>query len=405
MDHAAHTSSSLFEVFSQSGFMPHGHCYLWKPMLVFLHVASDSLIGLSYVAISLLLYLIVKKINLQFNKVLVCFGVFIAACGVTHFMEIWNLWNADYWISAFIKVITALSSVAAAIYLFKNRKAIISFAEAKRISDQRRTDLEELTQKLELQIKELHEQKIHSRNLQLSIQERDEFISIASHELKTPLTSMKLQIDLTRSIMKKNNFQEVDPGKIQKMFEVTERQIERMIRLIEDMLDASRVSVGKLNLTRNKMNLNDLIHLVLERHTPQLESTNNKVSFTASEIVIGNWDHFRLEQVMSNLLSNSMKYAAGSNIEITLVKSGNKAELKIKDFGMGISKEMHHKIFNRFERAIPSNNISGLGLGLYITHEILYRHGGTIRVESELNQGATFIIELPIEDIHGPGET
>lgn len=392
-------------VFSQSGFMPHGHCYLWKPSLVFLHVASDTLIGLSYVAIALLLYLIIKKINLQFNKVFICFGLFIAACGITHFMEIWNLWNADYWAGAFLKVITALSSVSAAVYLFKNWKAIISFAEAKRISDLRRCELEELTQKLELRIKELHEEKAHSKNLQLSIQERDEFISIASHELKTPLTSMKLQIDLTRSIMRKSNFEFVDPNKIQKMFEVTERQIERMIRLIEDMLDASRVSVGKLNLTRARMNLNDLIHLVLERHTPQLESTKNKVSFSASEVVIGHWDHFRLEQVMSNLLSNSMKYAAGSNIEITLNKRENNAELRIKDFGMGISKEMHHKIFNRFERAISSNNISGLGLGLYITHEILYRHGGTIRVESELNQGATFIIELPIGDIHEPRET
>lgn len=516
---------NISELFSQTGFMPHGHCYLWKPLLVSIHVISDSFIGIAYISISIILYLLIKKIKLPFNNVVLCFGLFIAACGFTHLMEIWNLWNADYWAGGFIKIVTASASVGTGIYLFKLRHSLVQVAEAAKLAEQRRLDLEALTEKLEDRVEErtiklqnseellresevqfrtlansitplvwmanskghvywynqrwfeltgfqpkeiegwgwqqivhpndipeinsrwessltrgeslkielqirnikgeyrwflvqaeplknskgevtkwfgtntdINEQKLLSQNLRLSLQERDEFISIASHEMKTPLTSIKLQTDIANMAFQKNN--EVEPPKLHKLFEVTYRQIDRMTRLVDDMLDASRVSVGKLSLNPANVNLNELIKNVIDRFFSQLAISRNTISFHADAEVIGYWDSFRLEQVMSNLISNCIKYAAGTKIEISLSKLDHRAQIVIKDYGMGIPKEMQQKIFNRFERAVSADNISGLGLGLYITREILYKHGGTIRVESDSGKGATFIIELPIETVH-----
>ena len=512
-------AETINNIFSQSGFMPHGHCYLWKPFLVSLHVLSDALIGLAYISISITLYILVKRIQLPFNKIVLCFGVFIGACGLTHFMEIWNLWNADYWWSAWIKVITAIASVGTGIYLFQLRHAIVQVAEAAKLAEQRRLDLEALTIELERRVEErtaqlseseeefrtlvnsipqlawvadqegnstwinkqwynytglpegdvqswskafheedlkfiseiyaraikekksaqyearirnaegdyrwfliqllpfknakgevtkwfgtntdIHEQKMRNQELQASVKKRDEFITVASHEIKTPLTSMKMQLQMTRTMMEKNNYQIYDPDKIKKMFEVSNRQIDRLTRLVDDMLDASLVSGGNLTLFRENVNLNDIVQTVIDRLTPQFEISNNTVVVMAKETIIGNWDAFRLEQVLMNLFTNSIKYAAGSKIEVMLEKTQSKAILKVRDYGIGIAKDQQHKIFSRFERAISAKNISGLGLGLYISKEILNRHGGSIRVDSELGKGAMFIIELPIEVGHG----
>src|SRR3989344_5461023 len=113
------TFERLFQYFSESGFMPHGHCYLWKPHLVTTHVVSDLLIGLAYISISISLYALVKKIKIPFSTMVLSFGIFIGACGWTHFNEIWNLWNSDYWYSGGIKALTAVASVSTGIWLIK----------------------------------------------------------------------------------------------------------------------------------------------------------------------------------------------------------------------------------------------------------------------------------------------
>jgi hypothetical protein len=168
MDHSQHhlspapkqapADSGIFhqigETFSQTGFMPHGHCYLWKPGLVSTHVISDTVIGCSYLSIALTLCILARKVRLPFSSMVLAFGTFIAACGAGHFMDMWNLWHADYWVSAWVKAITAIASVSTAVWFIRSRKEIRSFAEAAKLAIQKRLDLEALTKDLEKAIQE-----------------------------------------------------------------------------------------------------------------------------------------------------------------------------------------------------------------------------------------------------------
>lgn len=167
MDHSGHENtiaamttsdgssvSSLMGFFSEEYFMPHGHCFLWKPWLLWTHVISDFLIGLAYLAISISLYFIIRRVRIQFSAVVLAFGTFIGACGITHFMGIWNMWQADYWASGFVKIITAIASVATSIWLLKLRPQIFKVAEASHLAEQRRLDLEALTQDLESRVEQ-----------------------------------------------------------------------------------------------------------------------------------------------------------------------------------------------------------------------------------------------------------
>lgn len=155
-------------VFSQVGFMPHGHCYLWRAPLVWTHVLSDALIAISYFTIAYLLYRIVKEIRLPFSAMFLSFGLFIAACGATHAMEIWNLWSADYWASGWVKVLTACASVATAIWLYRLQPLLVAFAETANVAERRRLDLEVLAKDLEQRVTE------RTSELSLSRQEAQE---------------------------------------------------------------------------------------------------------------------------------------------------------------------------------------------------------------------------------------
>src|SRR5262249_46312861 len=127
-----------------SMFMPHGHCYLWMPALVWTHVLSDLLIGAAYASISLTLYLLLRRVRLPYSPIFVAFGVFIAACGLTHFVEVWNIWEADYWLAGGVKVITAVASVATALGILPYIPKVVAFARAAELSEKRRVELETL---------------------------------------------------------------------------------------------------------------------------------------------------------------------------------------------------------------------------------------------------------------------
>lgn len=130
-------------------FMPHGHCYLWKPPLVGLHVVSDVLIGLAYFGISLQLYLLVKRVKLPFSPMILAFGVFIGACGLTHLVEVWNVWHGAYWLAGFVKAITAIASVATALYVVPIKPKVLRLTEQAALAEQRRFELEKKNIELE----------------------------------------------------------------------------------------------------------------------------------------------------------------------------------------------------------------------------------------------------------------
>jgi signal transduction histidine kinase len=227
-----------------------------------------------------------------------------------------------------------------------------------------------------------------------AIRIRDEFMSISSHELKTPLTSLKMQLQLFSRLL--NGPNPVPEDKIKKTVEVCERQVNRLNALVEDLLDVTRISSGKLTLATEEINLAEVVHEVAERYRPLLAQNKCTLNVHTPELLKISADRLRLEQVLVNLLTNSSKYAPGSLIEMRLSEEAAEAVVTVKDNGPGIKKEDQARVFQRFERVTTKSAQVGLGLGLYIVHQIVEAHNGTILLRSEPGQGTEFTIRLPI---------
>ncbi|WP_437567112.1 AAA family ATPase [Sorangium sp. So ce542] len=230
---------------------------------------------------------------------------------------------------------------------------------------------------------------------QQAIERRDEFLLVASHELKTPLTSLKMQAHLIERLLPRFQRAELAPARIDAALQVLNRQIARLAHLVNELLDVTRLSVGRLTLARAPVDLAALVCEVVERMSQQLANARCGVQLELDEAVVGRWDPSRMEQVLINLLSNAMKYGAGGPIHVIVRGHPDRALLVVRDHGMGIAQADQARIFERFERAVSVRNFGGLGLGLYIVRWIVTAHGGTIRVESKPGAGASFIVELP----------
>jgi len=231
---------------------------------------------------------------------------------------------------------------------------------------------------------------------QSAIRARDEFLSIASHELRTPLTPLKIQTQLLIRRLGQGDSAQVKPETLRKIAETSDRQVERLSRLVDELLDVSRINVGRLALDLQPLSLPDVVNNVVEHfQSPGVEG-QGRIEVSGNGPIVGNWDPLRLEQVVTNLLTNAIKYGSGKPIIVSMSTDGARAQLTVQDQGIGIAKQDQARIFDRFERAASSRHFGGLGLGLYITKEIISSHGGTIRVESEPGRGSTFIVDLPL---------
>ena len=246
------------------------------------------------------------------------------------------------------------------------------------------------------QVNEQKEIEHLADNLRSAIVSRDAFLGIASHELKTPLTSLKLQAQMTKRILARQGIEALPSEKLQKLLDHTIVQVERLGRLVDDMLDVSRISSGKLTITRTETNLSELVQDVLDRFAPQFESEGCRVTANIDPNILSSLDAGRIEQVLTNFIVNAIKYAPGKPVLAKVERIGAMAKVSIKDNGGGIAPDNHERIFDRFERATPQNEVAGLGLGLYICKQIIEEHAGRIYVESELGQGSTFYFELPV---------
>ncbi|MDI1478403.1 AAA family ATPase [Polyangium sp. y55x31] len=236
---------------------------------------------------------------------------------------------------------------------------------------------------------------------------RDEFLMVASHELKTPLTALQMQTQLVERLVRRDASANLTPARIEAMLQVFHRQITRLGNLVDGLLDVARLHGGRLTLTLEPVELSALIREVVGRLAAQLATAGCRTELEMDEPVVGQWDRSRLEQVLVNLLSNAMKYGMQQPIQVTMRRQAASALLVVRDHGIGIAEKDQAKIFNRFERATPAQNFGGLGLGLYLVRWIVNSHGGSVRVESKPNAGATFIVELPLRPpgVDDPGES
>ncbi|RKH07145.1 PAS domain S-box protein [Corallococcus sp. CA047B] len=244
------------------------------------------------------------------------------------------------------------------------------------------------------QVNEQREIEQLAENLRAAIVSRDTFLGVASHELNTPLTTLKLQTQMSRRALSKQGASALPPARLEKLLDTTLLQVERLGRLVNDMLDVSRISSGKLTVIPVETNLSTLVAELLERFAPQFEAAGCRLVTELENDVIAPLDAMRIEQVLTNFIINAIKYAPGKPVHAKVEQRGPKVKVSLRDEGPGIPREHQDRIFVRFERATSSSEASGLGLGLYIAKQLIQGHGGTIAVESEPGRGATFSFEL-----------
>lgn len=262
---------------------------------------------------------------------------------------------------------------------------MLRLAAVRDISERKRAEEERLA---------LIELEASRASAQEAVRLRDEFIAIAAHELRTPITSLLLQLD---AFTLKGRAEPSGDG-IALYTARMQRQIGRLRRLVEELLDVSRMRGGRLNLSKETLDLEALVRDVVDALAHDLERAGCKAEIRASGRLSGTWDRLRLEQVVENLMRNALTFGAGKPIELSLHDAPDgHVLLAIRDYGMGIDKELQEKVFLRFERGVSARHYGGLGLGLYIARQIIEAHHGTLKVESEAGRGSTFSISLPRE--------
>ncbi|HEY2388077.1 MAG TPA: ATP-binding protein [Candidatus Binatia bacterium] len=380
---------AVTDAFTAGGYMPHGHCYLWQPRLVALHGVSDLLIGLAYMVISVTLAYVVYRARDQipFQWMVLAFGLFIVACGVTHFMEVLTLWTPLYWLSGDVKVVTALASVGTAVALPPLVPRILELVRAREVAERQRSELLESSALL------AEEQSARARAEEAD-RAKDQFLAMVSHELRNPLSPI-----LAWSRMLK--LDALDPAKRVDAYDAIERNAAAQAQLVEDLLDVSRIVTGKLRLDVRPTTLESVIEAAVEVLRPSADAKQIRLQLTIDPLcgmVLGDPD--RLRQVVWNLLSNAIKFTPkGGRVHIALQRVNSHLELSVSDTGQGVAREALPHVFERFWQADAGTQRrhGGLGLGLSIVRYLVESHGGEVSIRSDgPGQGACFIVKLPL---------
>jgi signal transduction histidine kinase len=231
--------------------------------------------------------------------------------------------------------------------------------------------------------------------LRNEIRVRDDFMSMASHELKTPLTSIELNITSLLRAFKTGRIARLPPEEMERRLIATWRDSKRLATLINDLLDVSRISAGRLKLEPTELDLRDLVTEIAARFEEQAAAASCAMTVEAPRPTPGFWDRNRVDQIVTNLISNALKYGRGKPVAVVVDSTPETARVSVSDQGIGIAPEDQIRVFRRFERAVAVGHLEGVGLGLWIVKQLVGAHGGTISVTSALGQGSTFRVELP----------
>ncbi|HEV2170672.1 MAG TPA: PAS domain-containing sensor histidine kinase [Candidatus Binatus sp.] len=238
-------------------------------------------------------------------------------------------------------------------------------------------------------VTDMSERKRHEQ-AEAAVRMRDEFLAIASHELRTPLSTLMLRLGLVERYAAKGELDQVAPAVVR-----AQDQAARIGRLVDRLLDVSQLAKGKIELQLAVCDLGEIAEGVIERLLEQASNAGSKFSLSIALGVTVRADKFRLEEAISNVVINAIKFGRGRPVDIELTSRDATAVLTVQDRGIGIPPEDLSRIFGRFEQTTTSRNYGGLGLGLYIANQIIEQHGGTIRAENRRNGGASIVIEIP----------
>ncbi|MBN3940544.1 MAG: ATP-binding protein [Nostoc sp.] len=382
--------------FHSSGFIPHGHCYLWQTGLVWLHIISDATIALAYYSIPfLLIYFISKRKDVPFNGVFLLFGAFIIACGTGHLMDIWTLWHPDYWVAGSLKALTAIISIYTAFALFYLMPQALTLPSPAQLEVINRALSTEIVERKRIE-KELRFAEEVAQN---SSQAKSEFLANMSHELRTPLNGI---LGYTQILQRTESLSE----KGRKGVSIIYQCGSHLLTLINDVLDLSKIEARKLELYPVDFYLPAFIDSVTE--ICRIRAEQKVIAFHVqldSDLPTGiHTDEKRLRQVLINLLSNAIKFTNEGSVTFIVkviaqqLNTNGKINYKIRfeviDTGAGIIPEQAQKIFQPFEQVGNQKRQSeGTGLGLAISQNIVLLMGGQIQVQSTLCKGSTFWFE------------
>lgn len=378
----------LRHLFDSTRFMPHGHCYLWTPDILWLHVSSDLVIFIAYYSIPItLIYFISKKRTFPFNWVFWMFGAFILLCGTTHIMNIWTTWYPTYFLEGVVKAVTALVSIVTAVSLWFLLPKALSLPTMDDVKAMNRTLVR---RNEEIEIEREKSEKAAQLEKEVNL-ELEQFAYIVSHDLKAPLRGIRSLADW----LYQDNYAELNADGKENLT-LLQGRVTRMDTLINGILRYSRVSRDKL--PQERFDLEPLVAQVIDALAPP--ETIKIVIETPLPRIMG--VEIQIEQVFQNLISNAITYMNKPEgvvkIRCRESEDGKFWIFSISDNGLGIAREHFERVFKLFETLSPSDASdegASTGIGLSIVKRIVERHGGRVWLESELGEGSTFFFSLP----------
>jgi signal transduction histidine kinase len=408
-----------------SGFLPHGFCYLWDPQLLWTHVISDFMIGTAYVTISLSLAWLVHRVrrDIPFSWAFVAFGLFIITCGITHYIEIWTMWQPVYWLSGGVKVVTAVASVATAIAMpFTVPRTVATVRDARlsrerELAAARASALQEQNDVLRRQAEALERQRSEAQALAAELesangalrsalsdaqdariaaerasQAKTVFLRTMSHELRTPLNAVigyaqLLEVGAAGAISdaQRQYLQRID------------RSAAHLLALIDEVLTLAREPDEGRGRMFDDVSLREAVDEVAMMIAPQASERGLDLEVGDIPDVMLRTDGQWLKQVLLNLSSNAVKFTAQGRVAIRADVTAEAVAVHVRDTGPGIAPEHREQVFQPFWQVDQgtTRRYGGTGLGLSVSRELARRLGGEITLDSEPGAGSRFTLHLP----------
>jgi signal transduction histidine kinase len=395
--------------FNSQGFMPHGHCFLWIPSILWTSVISDALIALAYLTIPItLMYFIRRRRDMPFNWMFIAFGVFILACGSTHMAEIWVVWRPDYVPLVILKAITAVASVVTAIALVRLVPLALSIPSPGQLA----------AVNAELQ-RTNAELRAAMERAEVANRAKSAFLAAMSHELRTPLNAILGYTQILKRDKHLSPSQQTGLGTIH-------QGGHHLLALINDILDISRVEAGKMEFYPKPVRLGELLAVVADimRVRAEQKSLHFELELAGGLPLAVEADETRLRQILLNLLGNAVKFTDQGAVRLRVAPASPVSPVsavspvspaagapeiahirfEVFDDGVGIEPSQLETIFDPFEQVgDAARRIGGTGLGLAISRQLVRHMGGELSVESAPGRGSRFWFDVPLRVVDAPG--
>ena len=381
-------------LFGNNGFMPHGHCFLWTPGLLWLFFISDSVIALSYYSIPVALwYFVRKRTDLPVSWVFVMFGVFVMACGTTHLLAVWNIWHANYWLEASIKAVTAIASLTTAVLLWPLVPRMLAWPSPQQLREANQALQLEVARRTEVE-SELrranHDLMRRGTQLENANKELEAFGYAISHDLRAPLRAVH---GFAEILVRRHRSDLNETG--QHYLDNIVTASTNMDALIKDLLAYSRL--GRAGIKRQAVDLQLLLSQIaanFETRCAQLDAT---LEIPADLPAIES-DRTLLAQILSNLIDNAFTYHRSDvklRVQVSCRDSGGDWIFCVADNGIGIAADQLERIFIVFQRLHSAQEYPGTGIGLALVKKAAQALGGSVWCESEVGKGSAFYVRLP----------